>query len=225
MPPGVASSLILNVLAFALVLIALSLITIRRQPGRNRRVVLMLLVMLELALVGEVAVLVALTGDPESSRFAIWILTNLAVSTYGLIAVMTFLTVIVLARLLRGPFVVLLRGAFILWVLLQWPLWISTLFTVGGGTPLQLEFDTNLAVSLYVVGLLLFIQAVTIGLAARHRASIASDVLVGAIVLGQAGNALILIFPPLRTPVLVCGLALVVAALVIYALVREPAAV
>ena len=88
-----------------------------------------------------------------------------------------------------------LKGAFILWVLLQWPLWISTLFTVGGGTPLQPEFDTNLAVSLYVVGLLLFIQAVTIGLAARHRASIASDVLVGAIVLGQAGNALILIFP------------------------------
>jgi hypothetical protein len=223
MPSGVASSLILNVLAFVLALVALSLVTMRRRLARNRRVALALFLTLELALVGVIALLVGLTADPESSRFSVWVLTNLAVSTYGLTTVMAFLIVIVLADLLRGPFVVLLRAVFILWILLQWPLWISTLLTVGAETALQFEFAASPAVVLYVAGLLLSCQGMTIWLVIRHRAKIDLPSLSWAIILSQLGNALLLLFPTLRTPLLLCVLALTVAALIIYAMLRDQA--
>lgn len=223
MPPGVASSLILNVLAFVLALVALSLVTMRHRPDRSRQAALSLFLMLELTLAGMVALLVSLSADPEASHFTVWILTNLAVSTYGLTTVMAFLIVIVLADLLRGPFVVLLRGMFILWVLLQWPLWVSTLLTVGREATLQFDFDASPAVILYVAGLLLVSQVVTIGLTLRHYRRIASRPLSAALILSQAGNALVLLIPALRAPLPLCVLALFVAALVVYGMQRQPA--
>ena len=221
MPPGVASTLILNALVLALALVALSLVTLRRRTARNRRVALGLFLTLELAMAGVIVMLVSLTSDPISTEFAVWILTNLAVSTYGLTTIMAFLIVIVLAGLLRGPFVVLLRAAFILWILLQWPLWISTLLTLGPDTGFQFQFDADPAVIVYAGGLLLACQAISVGLVIRHHRQIKSPFLSRAIVLSQSGNALVLLFPPLRTPLLLCVLALTVAALVVYAIVRD----
>lgn len=221
MLPGIASSLILNVLAFVLAVVALSLVTLRRGSARNRRVALTLFLTLELAMVGVLALLVGLASDADSPRFSVWILTNLAVSTYGLTSIVAFMIVIALVNLLRGPFVVLLRAVFILWILLQWPLWISTLLTVGAETSIQFSFEARPAVFLYIVGLLLFCQGVTIALAIRYRRRIGLASLTWAIVLSQAGNALVLFFPALRTPLLVSILALVVAALIIYAMLQD----
>ena len=74
MPPGVASTLILNALVLALALVALSLVTMRQRSARNRRVALGLFLTLELAMAGVIVMLVSLTSDPAASEFAVWIL-------------------------------------------------------------------------------------------------------------------------------------------------------
>lgn len=182
----------LDIVALVLMGSVLAGVLIRRWPGQPVRTGLAIfLAGLSVSLVIHLAALLVASHHPSDP--AITCLVNLFIGTYILMTMTACFLVIILAGVLGQGLDVAVRTGLVLWLLFQIPIWQGDLFTIGTGTDLgvlTIHLNLELAGTGFVLGVMLFFQVLTVGLAYHYRRRIHQEWLVAGLVLFQIGQVL-----------------------------------